>query len=115
MPETIDKVFFRADSGFFSGRLFDLLESYGWDYLVKMKLKNLKKLLQSKTWEPIKGNEDVATYKAQGWSKPRILRLKKGKFKKQEHRTFIDWFIAVPAKITRSGYQMAIKLYSLSR
>ena len=37
LPETIDKVFFRADSGFFSGELFDLLESYGWDYLVKVK------------------------------------------------------------------------------
>ena len=50
LPGTIDKVFFRADSGFFSGELFDLLESYGWDYLVKVKLKNLKKLLESKTW-----------------------------------------------------------------
>lgn len=39
LPETIDKVFFRADSGFFSGELFDLLESYGWDYLVKVKMK----------------------------------------------------------------------------
>jgi len=206
LPETIDKVFFRADSGFFSGGLFDLLESYGWDYLVKMKLKNLEKLLQSKTWEPVKGRENVAicefTYKAKGWSKPRILkamrsvkeyvqveylgenqivpvyqyvcyasnldmdaaqlhelykqrstsetwieqvkgqamagatltndfwandilwqlsvfaynlsvmmRQKKSKFKRQEHRTFIDWFIAVPAKITRSGHQTEIKLY----
>jgi hypothetical protein len=206
LPGTIDKVFFRADSGFFSGGLFDLLESYGWDYLVKVKLKNLEKLLQSKTWEPIKGKEGVAicefTYKAHGWSKSRVLkamrsikeyaqveylgekqivpvyqyvcyasnldmdatrlyelykqrstsetwieqvkgqamagatltddfwandilwqlgvfaynlsvmmRQKKNKFKKQEHRTFIDWFIAVPAKITRSGHQMEIKLY----
>jgi hypothetical protein len=206
LPETIDKVFFRADSGFFSGGLFDLLESYGWDYLVKMKLKNLEKLLQSKTWEPIKGKEDVAicefTYKAKGWSKPRILkamrsvkeyvqleylgekqivpvyqyvcyasnldmdatqlhelykqrstsetwieqvkgqamagatftddfwandilwqlsvfaynlsvmmRQKKSKFKRQEHQTFIDWFISVPAKITSTGHQMELKLY----
>lgn len=55
LPETIKKVFFRADSGYFSGELFNLLESYGLDYLVKVKLKNLEKLLQSKTWEPIKG------------------------------------------------------------
>ncbi len=33
------------------------------------------------------------------------------KFKRQEHRTFIDWFIAVPAKITRSGHQTEIKMY----
>ena len=208
LPETIDKVFFRADSGFFSGELFDLLESYGWEYLVKVKLKNLEKLLQSKTWEPIKGKEDVAicafTYKAHGWSKSRTLkairsvkeyveveylgeksivpvyqyscytssydmdavqlheiykqrstsetwieqvkgqamagatltndfwandilwqlsvfaydlpaswrvRQKKNKFRRQEHRTFIDWFVAVPAKITRSGHQMELKLY----
>jgi hypothetical protein len=78
LPETIEKVFFRADSGFFSGELFDLLESYGWDYLVKVKLKNLKKLLKSKTWEPIKGKKDIAicefTYKAHGWSKSRTLK-----------------------------------------
>jgi hypothetical protein len=249
LPETIDKIFFRADSGFFSGELFNLLEFYGWDYLVKVKLKNLEKLLQSKTWEPIKGKEDVAicafTYKAKGWSNPRILRAmrsvkeyvqveylgekqivpvyqyvcyasnldldaiqlhevykqrstnefcderdqsklvsnwrakkqnlhcktwieqvkgqvmagatltddfwtndilwqlsvfaynqsvmmrqKKNRFKRQEHFTllnlscrttyltgqaFIDWFISVPAKITRSGHQMELKLYSLSR
>jgi len=206
LPATIDKVFFRADSGFFSGELFDLLESYGWDYLVKVKLKNLKKLLESKTWEPIKGKKDIDicefTYKGHGWSKSRTLkairsvkeyveveylgeksivpvyqyscytssydmdavqlheiykqrstsetwieqvkgqamagatltddfwandilwqlgvfaynlsvmmRQKKNKFKRQEHRTFIDWFISVPAKITRSGHQMELKLY----
>ena len=72
LPETIDKVFFRVDSGFFSGELFDLLESYGWDYLVKGKLKNLEKLLESKTWKPINGKKDIDifefTYKAHGWS-----------------------------------------------
>jgi hypothetical protein len=34
-----------------------------------------------------------------------MMRQKKDKFKRQEHRTFIEWFIAVPAKITRSGHQ----------
>jgi hypothetical protein len=171
-----------------------------------VKLKNLEKLLQSKTWEPIKGKKDIAicafTYKATGWSKPRVLkamrsvkeyveveylgeksivpvykyacyissydmdtvqlheiykqrstsetwieqvkgqtmagstltddfwandilwqlsvfaynlsvmmRQKKNRFKRQKHRTFIDWFVAVPAKITRRGHQMEIKLY----
>src|SRR5680860_805890 len=37
LPGSVEKVFFRADSGFFSGKLFDLLESYNWDYLVKVK------------------------------------------------------------------------------
>ena len=43
------------------------------------------------------------------------MRQKKNKYKKQEHRSFIDWFISVPAKITRSGHQIEIKMYSLSR
>jgi len=204
LPQTIEKVFFRADSGFFSGELFDLLESFNWDYLVKVKLKNLEKLLQSQTWFSIKGDVAICkfSYKANGWSKPRVLkamrsvkeyvqveylgekqivpvyqyvcyasnydldavglhdlykqrstsetwieqvkghtmagstltdnfwandilwqlnvlaynlsvmmRQKKSKFKQQEHRTFIDWFIAVPAKITSSGHQIELKMY----
>jgi hypothetical protein len=39
------------------------------------------------------------------------VRQNKNKFWQQEHRTFIDWFVAVPAKITRSGHQMELKLY----
>jgi hypothetical protein len=59
LPETIKTLLFRADSGIFSGELFDLPESFDWDYIVKVKLKNLKKLLKSKTWEPIKGKKDI--------------------------------------------------------
>jgi len=39
------------------------------------------------------------------------MRQKKKNFKQQEHRTFIDWFIAVPAKITKSEHQIEIKMY----
>jgi len=78
LPKNIEKVFFRADSGFFSGGLFDLLESFNWDYLVKVKLKNLEKLLQLQTWLEIKGKKDIAicvfSYTAKGWSKPRMLK-----------------------------------------
>ena len=206
LPENITKVFFRADSGFFSGKLFDLLESFGWDYLVKVKLKNLTVLLKKQEWEVIDKQKDIAicefAYKAGSWKEARILkairtvkeyvetdffgeskivpvyqyacyistyeldaaglhkiykqrstsetwieqvkshvmagatltgdfwandilwqlsvfaynisvmmRQKKDKFKRQEHRTFIDWFISVPAKITRSGHQTEIKMY----
>jgi len=206
LPGSIKKVFFRADSGFFSGALFDLLETYGWDYLVKVKLKNLESLLELQTWAEMSGNKDIAicsfSYRANGWGKTRVLRAmrtvtervkltylgqeemvpvyqyvcyissyemdaaqlhelykqrstsetwieqvkghvmagetltddfwandilwqlsafaynisvmmrqKKNRFKQQEHRTFIDWFISVPAKITRSGHQMELKLY----
>ncbi len=206
LPKNIAKVFFRADSGFFSGKLFDLLESFDWDYLVKVKLKNLAVLLKKQEWEVIDTQKDVAicefAYKAGSWKEARILnairtvkeyvetdffgeskivpvyqyacyistyelnaaelhkiykqrstsetwieqvkshvmagatltgdfwandilwqlsvfaynisvmmRQKKDKFKRQEHRTFIDWFIAVPAKITRSGHQTKINMY----
>ena len=199
-------MFFRADSGFFSGKLFDLLESFHWDYLVKVKLKNLDNLLKAQTWVEKEGLRDVSvcefSYKARSWQYSRVLkamrsvkeyvelsslgkktivpvyqyvcyvsnydldamelhelykerstsetwieqvkghtmagstltdnfwandilwqlsvfaynisvmmRQKKSKFKRQEHRTFIDWFISVPAKIIRSGHQMELKLY----
>lgn len=206
LPRTVTKVFFRADSGFFSGNLFDLLESYSWDYLVKVKLKNLEGLLKAQEWTDVKDAKDVAicefVYQAKSWQHSRVLkamrtvkeyvkvsylgeitmvpvyqyvcyvssydmdavelhevykqrstsetwieqvkghtmagntltddfwandilwqlsvfaynisvmmRQKKDKYKKQEHRSFIDWFIMVPAKITSSGHQIELKMY----
>jgi hypothetical protein len=171
LPENIAKVFFRADSGFFSGKLFDLLESFGWDYLVKVKLKNLLKAIRtvkeyvetdffgesktvpvyqyacyistyeldaaglhkiykqrstSETWiEQVKSHVMAgATLTDDFWANDILwqlsvfaynisvmMRQKKDKFKRQEHRTFIDWFISVPAKIIRSGHQTEIKMY----
>lgn len=206
LPRDIKKVFFRADSGFFSGELFDLLESFCWDYLVKVKLKNLEGLLKAQKWTDVKGLKDVAIcefkYRAKSWQCSRMLkatrsvkeyvevsylgekkivpvyqyacyissydmdaielhelykqrstsetwieqlkghvmagstltddfwandilwqlsvlaynisvmmRQRKNKFKKQEHRSFIDWFIAVPARITRSGHRTELKMY----
>ena len=40
-----------------------------------------------------------------------MMRQKKNRFIRQEHRIFIDWFISVPAKIIRSGHQTEIKMY----
>ncbi len=206
LPRNIRKVFFRADSGFFSGNLFDLLESYSWNYLVKVKLKNLEDLLKAQDWTDVEDAKDVAicefSYRAKSWKRSRVLkamrtvkeyvevsylgeektvpvyqyvcyissydidaielhelykqrstsetwieqvkghtmagntltddfwandilwqlsvfaynisvmmRQKKEKYKRQEHRSFIDWFIAVPAKITRSGHQVELKMY----
>jgi hypothetical protein len=206
LPRNVKQVFFRADSGFFSGELFDLLEYFFWDYLVKVKLKNLEDLLKAQDWTDVEGVKDVAicefSYRAKSWQRSRVLkamrsvkeyvevsylgekktvpvyqyvcyassydldavelhelykqrstsetwieqvkghtmagstltddfwandilwqlsvfaynisvmmRQKKDKFKKQEHRSFIDWFISVPAKITRSGHQVELKMY----
>lgn len=78
LPKTITKVFFRADSGFFNGSLFDLLESFGWDYLVKVKLKNLTKLLEKQTWILADKKKGVGIcefeYKATSWGKARKLK-----------------------------------------
>ena len=71
-------MFFRAESGSFAGGLFDLLESFCYDYLVKVKVKNLEKLLQVQTWSELKSKKDVAicefSYTAKEWSKPRMLK-----------------------------------------
>ena len=47
------RILFRGDSGFFVGALLDLLEEGGHGYLIKVKLKGLKKLLSGQKWEPI--------------------------------------------------------------
>jgi hypothetical protein len=68
-----------------------------------LKKKELKKQFRKNR------KKDTCTYERA------LMSQKKNRFKRLEHPTFIDWFISVPAKITRSGHQMEIKLYSLSR
>jgi len=75
------KIVFRADSGFFNGELFDLLEKEHHDYLVKVKLKNLKSILASQSWSPVCDDPEyrdweqvVFEYKAESWSKSRIFK-----------------------------------------
>ncbi len=40
-----------------------------------------------------------------------MMRQKRNKFKQQERRSFIDWFIAVPARITISGHEIELKMH----
>ncbi len=208
LPPTIKNVLFRADSGYFGGKLLDRLESFGWDYLIKVKLKNLKTLLQNQEWTAVLGKKDVAIcefdYTTKSWNgkvrkfkairtvkeyveanflgekkevpvyqyacyvssytqkdatelhdlyKERstsetwieqvkgqllagktltdnfwandilwqlnclaynisvMMRSKHKKFKKQEHQTFREWFIVVPAKIVSGGHTKEVKIY----
>lgn len=60
LPDIMKTVFFRADSGFFGGDLLDLLESYKWNYLIKVKLKNLKQLLEKQTFKELKGQPTIS-------------------------------------------------------
>ena len=39
------------------------------------------------------------------------MRGKHKKFRKQEHKTFREWFILVPGKIVRTGRKILIKMY----
>lgn len=78
LPQSITSVFFRADSGFFNGALFDLLEELHWSYLVKVKLKGLKAMLEKQIWIPDSINPNVAwcefTYQAKGWQRSRKFK-----------------------------------------
>ena len=75
LPEAIKRVFFRADSGFFNGKLFDLLEKDGHTYLVKVKLKNLKDLLQEQSWEKVDAKTSACkfTHGCGNWQKERTF------------------------------------------
>ncbi len=42
-----------------------------------------------------------------------MMCQKKNKFKKQEQLSFVDWFISVPARITRSGHQTELKCMNI--
>jgi hypothetical protein len=76
LPDTVQKVFFRADSGFFNGHLFDLLEANGHEYLVKAKLTNtIKQKLSEQTWGEVDRHTAICefAYQAHGWSKARKM------------------------------------------
>ncbi len=56
----------------------ELLESFYWDYLVKVKLKNLEDLLKAQKWTDVEGLKDVAicefNYRAKSWQCSRMLK-----------------------------------------
>ena len=80
LPAQITKVFFRADSGFFGGALFDLLEEKKWDYLIKAKMNQvIQKAIDSAIWCPLDDKKEVWIseffYKAKIWEKARKLKV----------------------------------------
>lgn len=92
-----EHVFFRADSGFFAGALFDRLEEMGWEYLIKVKLKGLKELLASRTWLPVAGRPEVwvceFTYQCRDWSRARTFKAVR-RIEEYEQKLFfgrIEW------------------------
>ena len=76
LPGHIKQIFFRADSGFFSGELFDFLEEGAHQYLVKVKLKNLTGWLKKQEWIAVNGRESICEfeYRAKDWQVSRRLK-----------------------------------------
>ena len=75
LPKRVWKVFVRADSAFFDGKLFDFLEQQNSQYLVKVKMKNLASLLMQQSWAKPKNKPGIETtefiYRCHGWKKAR--------------------------------------------
>lgn len=56
LPKTIKELIIRADSGFFDDKVMALIEQYeGFQYLIKVKLRNLSQLLSHQDWQSIPG------------------------------------------------------------
>lgn len=93
------RVFFRADSGFFLGPLFDWLEQQNWDYLIKVKLKGLKELLSLQQWRPIAGHPELweceFSHQCQNWQKPRQFKAVR-RVKTYEEKDFFGKTEMVP-------------------
>lgn len=93
-------VFFRADSGFFNGELFDLLEKWNWRYLVKVKMKGLKELLVKQEWVKDKDGNEYCQFmhKCANWSKARCF-FGVRKIDRYEEKPFLDGVQIVPVYV----------------
>ena len=66
----------RADRGYFDGKLISVIELYNnFQYLIKVRMRNLNVLLKKQNWDKIPGmpNWEMSEfyYQAKGWDKPR--------------------------------------------
>lgn len=75
LPDPAGKYVHRTDSGFFGDSFLSAVEQAGHDYLVKVKLKNLNKLLARQHWQSVPGEPGTEyctfTHKCAGWEAPR--------------------------------------------
>ena len=75
LPKRVWKVFVRADSAFFDGKLLDFLEENRSEYIIKVKMKNLTFLLMQQSWRRAKNKPGIETtefrYRCHGWKKAR--------------------------------------------
>jgi len=75
LPKRIWKVFVRADSAFFNGRLLELLEELRYAYTIKVKMKGLTALLEKQEWKKIRNQPGFESaefeHKCKDWNKSR--------------------------------------------
>lgn len=93
------KVIVRADSGFFSGAFLSYLEAKGAGYLIKVKMKNLARLLSQQAWTAIPDHpgweQTIFQYRCTDWSCARtfvavrqLIRIEKGLFELPVYDSF---------------------------
>jgi hypothetical protein len=67
----------RADSGFFGDPFLSAIEQAGYDYLVKVRLKNLNRLLAGQYWQSVPGQPGTEyctfTHQCAGWGQSRAF------------------------------------------
>ena len=75
---TTEKFYFRADSGYFSGDLLSFLEDNDYEYLIKVKMKNLTTMLASQDWADIENKagwqETTFEYGCKSWDTKRTFK-----------------------------------------
>jgi len=75
IPNRVWKVFVRADSAFFNGKLLEFLEKMHSGYTIKVNMKGLVALLEKQKWKKIRNQPGFEStefeYQCKGWNKPR--------------------------------------------
>jgi hypothetical protein len=75
LPKRVWKIIWRADCAFFDGKSMDVIEERQGQYLFKVSLKGLAKLLMAQAWRPLRrrpGWEGTEfEYACQGWKRAR--------------------------------------------
>ena len=89
----------RRDSGFFSGAFLSYLEAKGAGYLIKVKMKNLARLLSRQAWTATPGHpgweQTIFQHRCADWSRARtfvavrqLIRIEKGLFELPVYDSF---------------------------
>src|SRR5699024_1556033 len=77
LPHPEGNYVFRADSGFFGENFLSAIEAAGHDYLVKVKLRNLRSLLGRQHWQTIPDSPDTQycqfTHQCTSWEDARTF------------------------------------------